>query len=129
VERLTSKGRVVKTTSIGGFLMLFAVASLKPLRRRSLRHAAEQAQIESWLAQVVDVAGAHYDLAVEVAECRNLVKGYGDTHARGQENYAAIMDALPCWPPVRTRPKASPNCDGPRSPTIPARRSRRPLHD
>jgi indolepyruvate ferredoxin oxidoreductase beta subunit len=95
VERLTSKGRVVKTTSIGGFLMLFAVASLKPLRRRSLRHAAEQAQIESWLAKVVDVAGANYDLAIEVAECRTLVKGYGDTHARGQENYAAIMDALP----------------------------------
>jgi indolepyruvate ferredoxin oxidoreductase beta subunit len=95
VERLTSKGRVIKTTSITGFLMLSAVASLKPLRRRSLRYAAEQAHLDAWLAKVVETAAHNYDLAVEVAECLNLVKGYGDTHARGHANYAAIMEALP----------------------------------
>jgi indolepyruvate ferredoxin oxidoreductase beta subunit len=104
VERLTAKGRVVKTTSIGGFLMLYAVASLKPLRRRSLRFTAEQQQIDAWLATIAEVANAHYDLAVEVAECRNLVKGYGDTHARGQENYAAIMAVLPA---LASRPDAA----------------------
>ncbi len=34
-------------------------------------------------------------LAVEVAELRGLVKGYGDTHARGSANYAAIVAVLP----------------------------------
>ena len=95
VERLTSKGRVVKTTSIGGFLTLFAVASLKPLRRRSLRYAAEQEHLEAWLGTLQETGAQNYDLAVEVAECLNLVKGYGDTHARGRENFAAIMRALP----------------------------------
>jgi indolepyruvate ferredoxin oxidoreductase, beta subunit len=104
VERLTSKGRVIKTTSLSGFLTLFAVASLKPLRHRSLRYSAEQAHIESWLAKILEVAGSNYDLAVEVAECRNLVKGYGDTHARGQANYAAIMDVLPA---LAARPDAA----------------------
>ena len=34
--RLTRKGRIVKTTSVGGFLLLYLLAKLKPLRRRSL---------------------------------------------------------------------------------------------
>ena len=29
-------------------------------------------------------------LALEVAECARLIKGYGDTHARGLANYATI---------------------------------------
>lgn len=101
VERLTSKGRVIKTTSISGFLMLSAVASLKPWRRRSLRYAAEQSHLDAWLGRVAETAAVDYDLAVEVAECLNLVKGYGDTHARGRANYAAILDALPV---LATRP-------------------------
>lgn len=105
VERFTSKGRVVKTTSLSGFLTLFAVASLKPLRRRSLRFAVEQAHIEAWLSKVTEIVGSNYDLAVELAECRNLVKGYGDTHARGQTNYAAIIEALPL---LAARPDAAP---------------------
>ena len=30
------------------------------------------------------------ELALEVAECARLIKGYGDTHARGLANYRAI---------------------------------------
>jgi indolepyruvate ferredoxin oxidoreductase beta subunit len=40
------------------------------------------------------MAAKNYALAVEVAELRNLVKGYGDTHARGQANYARILGLL-----------------------------------
>jgi indolepyruvate ferredoxin oxidoreductase beta subunit len=100
-ERLTSKGRVIKTTSISGFLLLSAVASLRPWRRRSLRYAAEQSHLDAWLGRVVEAVAIDYDLAVEVAECLNLVKGYGDTHARGRANYAAILDVLPI---LATRP-------------------------
>lgn len=92
---LTRKGRIVKTTSIPGFLLLTAVASLKRWRRSSLRYAAEQRSLEDWLGRIVALAPDYYDLAVEVAESRTLVKGYGDTHARGTASYEAILAALP----------------------------------
>ena len=39
-------------------------------------------------------AARNYVLGLEVAECARLIKGYGDTHARGIRNYAAIMGVL-----------------------------------
>jgi indolepyruvate ferredoxin oxidoreductase beta subunit len=95
VERLTRTGRVVRSTSVGGFLLLRLIASLKPWRRRSLRFAAEWQAIERWLGTVTLTAESHYDLAVEVAKCRGLVKGYGDTHARGAERFEALVGTLP----------------------------------
>ena len=38
IDRMTRKGRVVKTSSLRGFLLLYLVASFKPLRPRSLRY-------------------------------------------------------------------------------------------
>ena len=95
VEIFTRKGRVVKTTSIRGFLLLYAVAGLKPLRPHSLRYGEEQRQLSHWLANVVGAARGDYRLAVEIAHCRGLVKGYGDTHERGRANYEAIIATLP----------------------------------
>jgi indolepyruvate ferredoxin oxidoreductase beta subunit len=95
VERLTDSGRIVETSSIRGFLLLYAVAALKPWRRSSLRWQGEQQAIEGWLATVREVIPRDLALAAEVAELRGLVKGYGDTHARGAANYAAIVKALP----------------------------------
>ena len=94
IENATRKGKIVKTTSIGGFLQLYVVAGLKPWRRSSLRFAEEKERLGAWLDTVVATAAKNYDLAVEVAECRNLVKGYGDTHERGSANYAAIIGVL-----------------------------------
>lgn len=93
--RFTKKGRVVKTTSIRGFLLLYIVASLKPLRPRSLRFGEEQKQLAAWLDTIRETATTDYPLAIEVAHCRNLVKGYGDTHERGRKNYDAIVALLP----------------------------------
>lgn len=104
LERFTKKGRVVKTTSISGFLLLYIVASLKPLRRRSLRFGAEQKQLAAWLETLRDVAQTDYALAVEIAHCRGLVKGYGDTHERGLANYEIIVSKLPA---LRGRPDAA----------------------
>jgi indolepyruvate ferredoxin oxidoreductase beta subunit len=104
VEALTRKGRVVKTSSISGFLTLYAVAALKPWRSRSLRFPDEQAQIEAWLGEVLKAAEHDYALAVEIAETRNLVKGYGDTHARGRASYDAIIALLPS---IGRRPDAA----------------------
>ena len=95
VARLTRSGKVVKTTSVAGFLLLFCVASLKRFRRGSLRFAEEARGIDAWLATVVRLAPADYALAAEVAEARTLLKGYGDTRQRGQERFAKLMALVP----------------------------------
>jgi indolepyruvate ferredoxin oxidoreductase beta subunit len=95
VERFTKSGKIVKTTSLRGFLLLYLVASLKSLRPRSLRFAVEQAALDQWLGVVRDTAKTDPTLAAEVAEARNLVRGYGDTHERGRERFDTLMAALP----------------------------------
>ena len=42
-----------------------------------------------------ETAARDYALAAEVAECRDLVKGYGDTHERGRARFDTIMGMLP----------------------------------
>jgi indolepyruvate ferredoxin oxidoreductase, beta subunit len=95
VERATRKGKVVKTTSIGGFLLLYMLAKLKPLRRRSLRFATEQAVLANWLNLVAATARADYPLAVQIARMRSLVKGYGETHERGQAKFDKLVVVVP----------------------------------
>ena len=94
VERFTRKGRIVTTSSLGGFLMLHAVAGMKRWRRSTTRYAAENAAIEAWLARIAATATTHPALAVEVAQCQRLVKGYSDTHERGVRNFETVMAAL-----------------------------------
>ena len=95
IDRMTRKGRTVKTSSLRGFLLLYLVASLKPLRPRSLRYQVENAYLEDWVATVLRIVATDYDLAVEVAAARNLVKGYGDTHERGRARFDTLMGLLP----------------------------------
>ena len=95
----TSSGRTVRTTSVRGFLLMAAVASLKPRRRSSLRYAEEQAALEAWLSDICRFAPVSYDMALEIAELRRLVKGYSDTHARGRASYAAIIERTRRMPP------------------------------
>jgi indolepyruvate ferredoxin oxidoreductase beta subunit len=95
VERLTRKGKVVKTTSIGGFLLLYVLSKLRPLRRRSLRFVEEQKALAAWLDLVAETARADYALGLAVARMRGLVKGYGDTHARGRVKYERLVALLP----------------------------------
>ena len=95
IDSMTRKGRRVKTSSLHGFLLLYMVAAFKPLRPRSLRYGVEQKHLEDWLGVVQRVASTHFDLAVEVAATRNLVKGYGDTHERGRARFETLVDLLP----------------------------------
>lgn len=93
VERFSREGRVVETTSISGFLMLWAVAGMRRWRRGSLRFQVEHGHIAAWLQRVAALAPGQYALAVEVARCQRLVKGYGDTFERGMRNFTMLMDA------------------------------------
>jgi indolepyruvate ferredoxin oxidoreductase, beta subunit len=91
VERFTRKGRVVTTSSLPGFLMLYTLAGFKRWRRATLRYQLENARIEDWLARIAGAAALNPLLATEVAQCQRLVKGYGDTHERGLGNYRTLM--------------------------------------
>jgi indolepyruvate ferredoxin oxidoreductase, beta subunit len=95
IEKFAHKGRIVNTTSLSGFLQLYALAALRPLRRKTLRFREERTRIKQWLAQIVDVAKQNYSLALELAECPRVVKGYGDTHIRGRKSFDALMSVLP----------------------------------
>jgi indolepyruvate ferredoxin oxidoreductase beta subunit len=95
IERFARGGQIVETTSLSGFLKLYCIAQLRRSRRGSLRFRREMRRIREWLALISEVAASDYALAVEIAECPRLLKGYGDTHARGEKNYAALMGALP----------------------------------
>src|SRR5262249_53734974 len=94
-DRFTKHGKVLQTTSIGGFLQLFILASLRRWRPKSLRFEREHKNIAQWLARITSVAKEDRALALEVAECARLIKGYGDTHLLGSRNFDAIMNAAP----------------------------------
>jgi len=95
VAPFTRKGRIVQTSSIRGYLLLYAVAALRPLRPGSLRFQVEQQRIGDWLAHIENLALAQPALALEVARAQRLVKGYGDTHARGWHSFQRVMAKLP----------------------------------
>ena len=85
-------GLHVRTSTISGFLLMRLLARLRRLRRFSHRMFEERALIERWLAAVADSARHDLDLALEVAACARLVKGYGQTHRRGRANFLRLLD-------------------------------------
>tara|TARA_R110000737_G_scaffold222059_3_gene237368 strand:- start:1388 stop:2938 length:1551 start_codon:yes stop_codon:yes gene_type:complete len=88
------KGRRIRTDSLRGFLMLWVVSSLRPIRRRLLRHESEMAHMQAWFDTVLDVAKTEPALASEILANYRLIKGYSDTHARGLSKFARVMGAL-----------------------------------
>lgn len=89
------RDRTVTTTRIGGFMLLYLLARLRPLRRHTYRFALEQDRIEAWMANAVNAGRIDAALGLEIIRCHRLVKGYGDTHARGLHNFGAVMQVLP----------------------------------
>jgi len=87
----TSKGRVIKTSTVSGFLLLSFVSSAKRWRRTTLRYKAEQERIEKWLSMIQSFAPIGADKALEWIKCQTLVKGYSDTHERGVKNFERIF--------------------------------------
>lgn len=78
--------------TVRGALALRLLASLKPWRRHGQRHAAEQALIERWLDAMTHASAEHAELALEIARCGRLIKGYGSTYERGQERLLHVLD-------------------------------------
>jgi indolepyruvate ferredoxin oxidoreductase beta subunit len=93
-------GMHIKTSSVFGYLLVRSLAWLRPWRPMSYRYREEQALIERWLGLVAEAARRDSALALEIAECARLIKGYGETHRRGKGNFLAIVDALVDNPPT-----------------------------
>lgn len=93
LDRWFSRGRRLRSDSLGAFAALYILGGLRGWRRRTLRHAQEQAHLDRWLETALGVAGRNYDLAVELIRCRRLIKGYSDTHARGQSKFDLVLAA------------------------------------
>lgn len=95
LDRWVNRGRRVRTGTLFWFAGLYGVSALAAVRRKTLRHAREAAHREAWLAKAADILAVNYDLAVEIVNCRRLIKGYSDTHARGHSKFDRVMSALP----------------------------------
>ncbi|MEX3007489.1 indolepyruvate oxidoreductase subunit beta family protein [Hoeflea sp. TYP-13] len=94
LDRLVNRGRRIRTDSLTGYFSLWVLAALKPVRRRLRRHTVEADHRDKWFAQAMSSCASDYDLGVEVLNCRRLIKGYSDTHARGQSKFDLVMSAL-----------------------------------
>ncbi len=93
-------GMHIRTSGLLGYLVVRSLAWLKPWRPASYRYREEQELIERWLARIAEAAGRDPALAIEIASCAGLLKGYGETHRRGKANFLALMDALVDHPPT-----------------------------
>jgi indolepyruvate ferredoxin oxidoreductase beta subunit len=88
------KGMELNSSSITGFLKLKTLAGMRRWRRRTWRYRREQEAIDGWLWMIERALPLSGALAVEIAECARLIKGYGDTHKRGTVNFSLIEKAL-----------------------------------
>lgn len=93
LTRWFDKGRRLRTDSLRAFLMLHVLGGMKGWRRRTLRHAQEQAHLARWLERALAEVPRNYDLGVELIRCRRLIKGYSDTHSRGLSKFDRVLDA------------------------------------
>jgi len=107
LDRWFNKGRRLRTDGLRAFAMLHLIGGLRGWRLRTLRHAQEQAHLRRWLEHCLLHVTGNYDLAVELIRCRRLIKGYSDTHARGQSKFDRVLAATA---EVAGRPDAADWC-------------------
>lgn len=93
LQPMFRKGRFLQSGTLIGFLMLYSLSGMRRFRRSTLRHKIEMRGFHEWLNLIAQVAPVDYDLAVEIVNCRRLVKGYSDTHARGTSKYQKLIQA------------------------------------
>ena len=94
-------GMHVRPTTVTGFLMLRFLAGLRWWRPYTWRFEEEQARIQKWLDAIVRAAPQDPALAAEIAACGQIMKGYGDTHARAVLNFDLIAELTSAVHPRR----------------------------
>lgn len=93
VQKLLNKGRRIRTDSVFGFGVLWVIAGLRRHRRKLLRHRYESAHLKTLLGNTQRALPENYDLAVELLHCQRLIKGYSDTHSRGQSKFKRVTES------------------------------------
>lgn len=104
LDRWFNRGRRIRTRRVGPFLMLWLLGGLRRWRLKTLRHAQEMAHLDRWLSSAVGEVATDYALAVELIRCHRLIKGYSDTHARGNSKFDRVTGAVAL---LRGRPDAA----------------------
>ncbi|WP_192178050.1 indolepyruvate oxidoreductase subunit beta family protein [Mesorhizobium amorphae] len=104
LDRRINRGRHIRTDSFAGFAALWFIGGLRRWRRSLLRHKVEVAHLERWYELALGHVREDYALAVEILNCRRLIKGYSDTHARAQSKFDRVLSALDL---VKGRPDAA----------------------
>ena len=87
--------------SVLGLVSLRILAAMRSLRPLGSRYATEQALIEEWLDGIGQACLRSSALALEVARCGQLIKGYGSTNERGKDNLLHILRTV-CQPSAET---------------------------
>jgi len=95
IDRRINRGRRIRTDGMAGFSALWLIGGLRRWRRKLLRHQVERAHLERWYRLALDHAASDYALAVEILNCRRLIKGYSDTHVRAQSKFDRVLSGLP----------------------------------
>ncbi len=93
LDRWFGGGRRLRSDGVPSFLLLYMIGGLRRFRLRSLRHAQESQHLTNWLAEVNGQLATDYALSVEMLRARRLIKGYSDTHSRGQSKFDKVMAA------------------------------------
>jgi indolepyruvate ferredoxin oxidoreductase beta subunit len=95
-ERRPALAQRVRTTSVLGFLRVWALGRLRVLRPSSLRFQRESALMERWEASVLSSAALDPALAVEVVETAAVIKGYGEVRRRMMQALERLLgEVLP----------------------------------
>ncbi len=87
-------GQHVKTTTVSGFLRVWLLARLRPLRPSSYRAHHEHALMERWLDAVARAARLDYELGCAVARAAQLVKGYGEVRRRMTAAFGGLLASV-----------------------------------
>lgn len=85
------RGLLFRTSTLRGFLSVWILSRMSGWRRQSLRHARETEQINEWAARIEQLGRDNPSLGCAVAKAARLIKGYGDSHARGSALYQRIL--------------------------------------
>jgi indolepyruvate ferredoxin oxidoreductase beta subunit len=86
-------GMHIRSTGVIGFVLLRTLGALRWWRPYSWRFQEEQARMQRWLDAIKRAAARDLTLAVEISACGQIMKGYGDTHARAVRNFDLIADS------------------------------------
>jgi indolepyruvate ferredoxin oxidoreductase beta subunit len=87
-------GQHVKTTTVSGFLRVWMLTLLRPLRPISYRAREEHARMDRWLAVVAQCAKWDAVLGCEVARAAQIVKGYGDVRRRMTAHFDRLLEGV-----------------------------------